>query len=477
MARGLPIGTSDFRKIRERGSYYVDKSMFVAEVLESDAEVLLLPRPRRFGKTLNLSTLQTFVERSDRNVAPLFEGLAIWHDDGARAHFQRYPVIHLTFKDVNTGSWADMFTAVQGVIAGELERHRGVLGGSMSPESAELYRRMLRREGTPAAYLDVLAHLSALLAAHHGERVIILIDEYDVPIQAAHSAGFFEEAVLFFRSFLSAGLKDNPHLSKAVLTGVLRVAKESIFSGLNNVTVRSVLSTQFATAFGFTPQEVAKLTSDLGVPTVAEDLQRWYDGYRFAGHTLYNPWSVMSYVARADQGFRPYWVFTGSDDVLRSLVLEKGHAMTREIEALIRGESVTHVVSEHVVLRELDTNADAVWSLLLMSGYLTARSTELRDGEMHAELAIPNREVAHVFRTAVSAWLQASLQGGRDAVHELACAMLEGEADLFEELLSELVLTSPSYHATARDTPERVYQAFVLGMLVHLQPGYAVRSE
>jgi hypothetical protein len=185
----------------------------------------------------------------------------------------------------------------------------------------------------------------------------------------------------------------------------------------------------------------------------------------------------MAFLDEPDQGFRPYWVFTGSDDVLRSLVLEKGHAMTREIEALIRGESVTHVVSEHVVLRELDTNADAVWSLLLMSGYLTARSTELRDGEMHAELAIPNREVAHVFRTAVSAWLQASLQGGRDAVHELARAMLEGEADLFEELLSELVLTSPSYHATARDTPERVYQAFVLGMLVHLQPGYAVRSE
>jgi len=238
-----------------------------------------------------------------------------------------------------------------------------------------------------------------------------------------------------------------------------------------------VLDTQFATAFGFTQPEIDKLAADLGTPAVSDELKRWYDGYRFGGHTIYNPWSVVSYVSRRDQGFRPYWVFTGADDVLRSLVLEKGHAMTREIEALMRGESITRVVSEHVVLRELDTSPDAVWSLLLMSGYLTARTVSLVEGRIVAELAIPNAESRIVFEDGISAWIKSSLSGGGRDVDTLSRAMLEGDTDTFEELLSELVVRSCSYHTTGGAAAESVYQAFILGMLVHLQPGWTVRSE
>jgi hypothetical protein len=215
----------------------------------------------------------------------------------------------------------------------------------------------------------------------------------------------------------------------------------------------------------------------MGQPAVAGELRSWYDGYRFAGHTIYNPWSVMKYVASREDGFRPHWVFTGSDDVLRNLVLDKGLAMTRELDALLRGESITRAVSEHIVLREIDTNPDAVWSLLLMSGYLTARSVDLEEAEIHAALAIPNRELAYVFRTNIKSWVQQALGGSHHAVESLSKAMLTGDAETFEDLLSDLVLRTVSQHDLAGGEPERVYQAFLLGMLVHLSGQWDVRSN
>jgi hypothetical protein len=474
----VPIGISQFPQLREQGSYYVDKTAFIGEVLRDGSQALLFPRPRRFGKTLNLSTLRTFVERSDTDASPLFEDLVIWGDAEARKHFQRYPVIYLTLKDTTAGSWQQMFAMIRGVIANEVKRHRALRDApGILPEDTDRLGRLMREADDPALFAGTLRDLSSLLAAHYGERVVVLIDEYDVPIQSAYAGGFFDEALPFFRSFLSGGLKDNPHLFKAVLTGVLRIAKESIFSGLNNVDVHSVLDTRYATTFGFTQPEVDKLARDLGLPEVRDELQRWYDGYRFGGHTIYNPWSVVSYVSRRDQGFRPYWVFTGADDVLRSLVLEKGHAMTRELEALIRGESITHVVTEHVVLRELDTNPDAVWSLLLMSGYLTARTVTLLEGRIHAELAIPNAETRIVFEDGISTWIRSSLAGGSRDVELLARAMLEGDERTFGTLLSRLVLRTLSFHDTGGREPERVYQAFVLGMLVHLADFWRVESN
>jgi hypothetical protein len=473
-----PIGISDFAMLREADAYYVDKTDMVEPIVSGAAQAILLPRPRRFGKTLNLSMLRYFFEKSDVDRSVLFERLAAWESAEARRHFQRHPVVFMTFKDVKARAWKDAFSAIRGVIAAELERHRYLLeGGCLTPTQAEGFERMLRKEDDGPLFWPVLRLLTEALERHHGERAVILIDEYDAPIQTAYANGYYDEAVELFRNFLGAGLKDNPSLFRGVLTGVLRVAKESIFSGLNNVKVCSVLGSAFATSFGFTQAEVDKLAADAGAPGIAEELRRWYDGYRFGGHTIYNPWSVLCYAERSGEGFRPYWVQTSSDDALRGLVLERGHAMAADVETLLAGGAVSKVVDEHVVLRDLDTRSDALWSLLLMSGYLTARKVELARGLLHAELVIPNEEVRVAFEQSVSSWVQAGLGGGSAEVDALARAVLGGDERGFAKLLSRLVLATFSYHDTAGREPERVYQAFVLGLLVHVRDTHLVRSN
>ena len=288
----------------------------------------------------------------------------------------------------------------------------------MEEDDAESLRLIIRQHDDLSLYHGMLRDLSTLLTAHYGEPTVILIDEYDAPIQAAYARGFYNDAVDFFRTFLTEGFKENPNLFKGAMTGVLRVAKEGVLSGLNNVEVYSVLGDKYATAFGFTDAEVQKLATDMGTPEVADELRAWYDGYRIDGHAIYNPWSVMMYAKHRSQGFKAHWVNTSSDDVLRSLVLEKGLAMTKDLEAVIRGETVTKVISEHVVLRDLDRDEDAIWSLLLMSGYLTARTQERLGARMQVELAIPNREVKCAFEEGVMSWVKAGL-GGIDNVREL----------------------------------------------------------
>jgi hypothetical protein len=472
-----PIGISDFVYLREKGAHYVDKTRFVVDLLTGDAQALLLPRPRRFGKTLNLSTLRTFVERSDIDRSALFEGLEVWGSQEARRHFQRYPVVFLTFKGVKGGTWRQTFAGIRALVADEVKRHHYLLeSGRMLPEDAAQLTRMLRAEDDEPLYWATLRDLSRHLATHHGERVFILIDEYDIPIQAACTNGYYDEAVTFFRNFLTEGLKDNPHLAHGVLTGVLRVAKESIFSGLNNVDVCSILTTKFSTAFGFTQPEIEQIARDIGDPRIAENLQDWYNGYRFAGHTIYNPWSVLEYASHPEEGCRPYWVQTSSEDVLRGLVLERGHRIAAEIETLLGGGAIEKVVSEHVVLRDIESDTKAVWSFLLMSGYLTARAVRLREGRLNAELVIPNAEVRVAFEESILSWVRGAL-GDDEAVQELGRAMLGGDEETFEDLLTRLVVRTFSFHDAAGTEPERVYQAFLLGMLVHLASTHLVRSN
>ena len=425
-----------------------------------------------------MSTLRTFLERSPIDRAPLFEGLQVWDSENARKHFQRYPVIFLSFKDAKCNSWPDTYREIRKLCANEALRHRDLLNDpAIAPEVSDNLRRIMREHDDLSLYHGMLRDLSTLLTAHYGEQTVILIDEYDAPIHAAYVGGFYNEAVTFFRNFLSAGLKDNRNLFKAAMTGVLRVAKESLFSGLNNVEVRSVLDSEYATAFGFTEPEVEKLAQDMGAPEVADELRSWYDGYRIGGHSIYNPWSVLSYAKSQDREFLPHWLNTGSDDVLRSLVFEKGRAITQELEALIRGETVSRVISDHVVLRDLDTDPKAVWSLLLMAGYLTVRSRKTVGGRIHAELAIPNQEVRIAFEDGVMNWLDLALMDTPHPAATLSKAMLEGNVETFEDLLSDMVKTTLSYHDTGGRQPESVYQAFILGMLVFLADGWNVRSN
>jgi hypothetical protein len=477
MSPKLPIGLSDFRQVREGGFYYVDKTALVVEVLEIDAQVVLLPRPRRFGKTLNLSMLRCFLERSSEDLSPLFSDLSVWRATAARQHFQRYPVIFLTLKDVKHSSFADCLEKMKELIAALYREHEPALSSlALSSDERERIGRLLDGTASEVAYQGALGRLSAYLVQAHRERVIMLIDEYDTPIYAGFMGGYYDRAVEFFRNFLSGGLKDNPHLFKGVMTGILRVARENVFSGLNNISVHSLLDREFATAFGFTETEVEALTDALGRRDVMEPLRRWYNGYHFGGQVIYNPWSVLNFARSPDTGPKPYWVFTSSEDVLRQLVLGRGQEVLGAFEALLQGETVRQRISEHIALRDDAEGADAVWSLLLFSGYLTARSARLEEGRWYADLSIPNAELRYVFEESITSWVASGLGGGERLAGMLK-AMLAGESEIFEQRLSELVLRTFSYHDAGGSEPERVYQAFVLGMLVLLMPEYEVRSN
>ena len=493
----LPIGISDFRKLREPGVLYVDKTDFVTQVLASRREVVLVPRPRRFGKTVNLSTVRCFVEKSTEDRSALFEGLAVWSSAEARAHFQRYPVISLTFKDVKSGSFDEAFASIRGEIRRAHEQHAYLLGeGNLRPEQADRFEQILRGEGPVSLYGESLLELSRHLALHHGERVFILIDEYDTPIHAAGTPEDERKMLDFFRMFFSGGLKDNPHLYKGVVTGILRIAKESLFSGLNNLAVYSLIRSECATCFGFTPEEVKDLAERTGATDHLADLESWYNGYRFGGKLVYNPWSIVNFLDSEDKVCRPYWVHTSSDDLLRRIIFAHGLGQNGELETLVQGGRIRKVINERVALRDLDASSDAVWSFLLFTGYLKAEDVRQEDLDTVAELSIPNKEVLSVYRTIFKTWLEQRLRGSRH-VDELLRAILAGDGKECERLFG-LLLHSLSVHDLAARrrptatvetgggfdpeaevilTPEQVYHVFVVSLLLSLQPGYAVRSN
>ena len=492
----LRVGISDFRLLREPGVLYVDKTSFITQVLASPAEVALFSRPRRFGKTVNLSTVRYFVEKSTEDRSALFEGLSVWSSAEARSHFQRYPVISLTFKDVKAGGFEGAFAAIRDEIRRAHEQHAYLLDeGALRPEQAARFQQILRGEGPPNLYASCLLELSGFLARHHGERVFVLIDEYDTPIHAAATSDDERKIVDFFRGFLSAGLKDNPHLRKGLLTGILRIAKESLFSGLNNLAVYSLLRSECSTCFGFTGDEVRDLAARTGATASLADLETWYDGYRFGGQVIYNPWSVLNFLASEDKVFRPYWVHTSSDDLLRRVIFAHGLGQHGELEALLRGDTIEKPVDDRVALRDLGQSPDAVWSFLLFTGYLKATRVYMDGPVTMATLAVPNREVQYVYDTIFKNWLAQRL-GGSGQVTDLLQAVLSGDAESCEHLLGQL-LQSLSVHDTAARprteaeidrqlntdaaltevTPEQVYQVFVVGLLLSLQPRYDVRSN
>ncbi|MCC6553180.1 MAG: AAA family ATPase [Polyangiaceae bacterium] len=473
----FPIGLSDFRQLREGGNRYVDKSLLIEDVLAASGGVLLFPRPRRFGKTVNLSMLRYFLEKSDVDRSPLFAGLAVEASEIARPHRQRYPVIFLTFKDVKADSWDQCFAAMTGVLAGAYREHEYLLTeGALRPYDADAFTAILNRRATEVQCWDALADLSRHLERYHRERVVILIDEYDTPIHAGYSNHYYSQTVTFFRNLLSGGLKDNASLFKGVLTGILRVAKESVFSGLNNLSVYSILRTEFATRFGFTEREVQALAEGVGEPELMSGIRAWYDGYLFGGEVIYNPWSVLSFLDSADKQLRPYWVSTGSADLVRDLLFAGPEGLHEEMEELLRGGDVDKRIEEAIALRDVAQDPDAIWSFLLFSGYLTAAAVRVEEGRTWARLRVPNKEVLGELRGMVEAWLEARV-GGSAEVERMLAALLGGDARAVEHYLSRIVKTTLSYHDTGGDHPERVFHAFIVGLLVSLGPRYEVRSN
>jgi hypothetical protein len=473
----LPIGLSDFRELREGGYVYVDKTALIDDVLHENALVLLVPRPRRFGKTLNLSMLRSFFEKRPEDLRPLFAGLAVTSSAPAWEHFQRYPVIFMTFKDVKPTSWEGCLAGMANVLARAFEEHGYLLTeGKLDPANARLFAAIRERRATQPELVIALELLSRLLAEHHREKVVVLIDEYDTPIHAGYTNRYYDDVIAFFRDFLSGGLKDNPHLRKGVLTGILRVARESLFSGLNNISVYSILRARLATAFGFTEPEVRGLLEATGQAGSLDDIRRYYNGYLFGGEAIYNPWSVLSFLDQSDGVFRPYWIDTSSNDLVRELLLTGPRGVEADLETLLAGGTIDRRIDESIVLRDVATRSDAVWSFLLFTGYLKAVEVTVVDGRQWAKLALPNAEVAVALADMAQTWLEAQT-GGSDAARAFLEALLRGDAPAVERHLGRMVQVNASFFDTAAPEPERFYHGLVVGLLAGLAPRYDVRSN
>ncbi|MBK8257716.1 MAG: AAA family ATPase [Polyangiaceae bacterium] len=466
------IGQSDFRSLREAGLGYIDKTDFIAQVLADPSVVLLFPRPRRFGKTINISALGHFLRKTDEDLSHLFEGLAVTRDPKAMAHFQKYPTLFVTFKDVKATSYAAAVAAIRDQVVAAYRAHRYLLDATgLDSTMAHKIRRVLNEEISADELQHSLFWLSLALYEHHKTRVVILIDEYDTPIQSGYLNGFFDDIVLFFRNFLSAALKDNSALFKGVLTGILRVSKENMFSGLNNIDVHSIMSPHYATSFGFTEEEVASIID----PAHLQEVRSWYNGYLFGGQVIYNPWSILNYVKKGVLG--TYWVNTSSHDLIERLATRQGMGLSATSAALLNGETIEVPIDDNIVLRDIDHRPDALWNFLLFSGYLKLVDLHRDDmGDLQGKLAIPNIEVRMVYRTMFRNWLSNAVPN-RSMLDELVQALLGGDAAKVQKLIERVLLSALSFQDPGGREPEKLYHGLVLGLLVHLESHYEVRSN
>jgi len=469
-----PIGVSDFKKLREEKRYYVDKSLLIQKVWESGADVLLLPRPRRFGKTLNLSMLRYFFEKTEDSNAYLFDLLFISGQPEIMAHQGRYPLIYLTFKDVKESTWEDCLEKLKLLISMELRRHTHLFHTSLYDEEVIQHALLLNQKAGKSLCEQALFLFMQWINRATGQKIIVLIDEYDTPIHAGHQYGYYDEVILFMRNLLSGAFKDNSCLKKGVITGVLRISRESIFTGLNNIEVHSILSSDFDQEFGFTETEMEQILTDFEVEH-SQEVKDWYNGYIFGKQIIYNPWSILSFLNRKERVFQPFWIDSSSNDLVRDLILNGPISLRESVETLLRGESISSALPENIVIRDIAATEENIWSLLTFSGYLKAIFSYQEDETAVYQLSIPNREVLIFYRQTIRIWLNKQI--GDHRLQQLLKSLLREDVKSFGGYLSDMVAAILSYHDTSGSEPERVYHAFVLGLFVNLGSQYHVRSN
>lgn len=472
----LPIGISDYKKLIEEDYYYVDKTDFIRQVIEEGSLITLLPRPRRFGKTLNLSTLRYFFEKTEGNIyRPLFNGKDIegWKDFDK--HQGQYPVIFITLKDCKGDTFEEVLLMLASEMQTEYIRHDYLREHIQQEDYLDQFIRLQNRKATPDELAGSISLLADLLTTYWGMPPLVLLDEYDSPIHVAYDKGYYNRMIGFMRTFMSKVFKDNTDIFRGVITGILRVSKESIFSGLNNIDVDTILDAPMSTSFGFTQEETDRMLDDYSFSTHKEDVKKWYNGYLFAGHTIYNPWSVLSYISKGGV-FSPYWVNTGSDVLLRHL-LGDGPAQIRDgVEALIQGDPVRSVINDKLAFPDLLAESTNIWSFMLFSGYLKASDPKpTYENLIEYSLQVPNLEVRTVFSTIIRSWINKG-PVKNDRLERMLKALRLGDIEYFEELLNDFLVNTLSFYDTSGRDPEKVYQAFLLGLLASMSD-YEVSSN
>ncbi len=475
------IGEQRFDRIREEDRFYIDKTGFIREWWNTGSTVTLITRPRRFGKTLNMSMTECFFSNKYAGRGDLFEGLDIWSDEKYRQLQGTYPVIFLSFAGIKATSCDEMKYRMTEVVANLYNDNISIMQGTaLSPNEKEYYESIkIGMDDRIAA--GAVRQMAKFMNSYYGKAVIILLDEYDTPMQEAWLGGYWDEAVSFFRSFFDMTFKTNPYLYRGIITGITRVSRESIFSDLNNLEVVTTTSSEYATSFGFTEEEVFSALDDMGLGTEKQGVKQWYDGFTFGRFTdIYNPWSISSFIKK-DGRYAAYWANTSSNALINSLIQTGNKEIKQTMEILIKGGSFKAMIDEQIVFSQLDGNPDAVWSLLLATGYLKVLGVEVigEDKVQLYTLTLTNREVVIMFKNMVKSWFA----GDTGIVYnEFIRAMLNDNVRKMNTFINKVALhTFSSFdsgnHPSEETQPERFYHGFVLGMVVNLADRYKVRSN
>ncbi len=479
MKKAISIGIQGFSDLREQDCFFVDKTNFIKEWWGKRDVVTLITRPRRFGKTLNMSMLDCFFSNKYANRADLFEGLSIWQDETYRKLQGTYPVIFLSFAAVKAGNLEDAKTQIKQEITRLYWENRNLMKEDIFGEDErELYYRTTVKMDDVTAQ-DSLRNLSVWMERYYGKKVIILLDEYDTPMQEAYVQGYWDEFTSFVRSLFNASFKTNPYLERAIMTGITRVSKESIFSDLNNLRVVTTTSNLYADCFGFTEEEVFAALDEYGMSDKKDEVKQWYDGFTFGEHRdIYNPWSITNYLD--EHRLYPYWASTSSNGLVSRLIRTASADVKEKMEDLLRGQAITVYFDEQIVYNQLDDNEEAIWSLLLASGYLKVQNIDYRGITLEPwyTLDITNIETLSMFMTMFRGWFK-----NKDAnYNDFVKALLKGSLKEMNIYMNDVALATFSSFDTGKKPsekgqPERFYHGFVLGLLVELRDRYQIRSN
>ena len=480
--KGIAIGREDFKEMIDKQAYFVDKTLMIKDIIDSQSKVTLFTRPRRFGKTLNLSMLRRFLEderKADGSPVDnrhLFDGLAISQcGEDVLRHQQQYPVIIISLKSAKQRNYEMAYKCLTDEIAKEFERHRYVLQtDTISTANKIRFEQIAARKAEASEFAKAFSLLSECLSVYHGMNTIILIDEYDVPLENAYFTGFYDEMIGFIRSLFESGLKTNPYLERGIITGCLRISRESIFTGLNNLKMDSVLHTSFGSSFGFTEDEVKSILEYYGLQECFPEVQSWYDGYICGGEEIYTPGSTLNYVEDHDKKITryplPYWSNTSSNSIVRNLVRNADKKTRDEIELLIAGKTIEKPVHEDITYGDMDSTQDNLWNFLYFTGNLKAVSQSFRNDQLYLNLQIPNRELKSIYRNTVQDWFRDSIAG--NDFSSLRTSLEAGDCVTIGEYLSEKLMATISYY----DYDESYYHGFLAGILNGMG-GYDVLSN
>ena len=492
--KSVPKGIDNFKRLIDDNYYYIDKTLLIKEIIDNGAVIDLITRPRRFGKTLNMSMLQYFFEKpleNNKSTSYLFEGLNIFTEENKKYRQEqgKYPLIYLTFKNAKQDNWKDTSQNIKEIIGREYERHDYLLDSTvLSKEKRKRYEDIINYKSEIQSCTNVLIDLSKYLKEYHKEDVVIIIDEYDTPLQSGYISGYLHEVIEFMKSVLVKGFKDNKALKRGILTGIMKVAKESIFSDFNNASVSTVLSNRYKDKFGFTEDEVINSLKYYGLEDKIEETKKWYNGYIFGTEQIiYNPWSIISYLSMPSDGFMSYWINTSSNEMLKEILqLDKAESK-KTIELLLENKKVSKALLENVVYENITKNPGSAWSFLLHTGYLKAINKRRENRNYVYDIEIPNEEVEEIYYNILNDYFSEDIKSESE-VKEFIESLLNEDFESFEIILKELYFKYISVHDVGvkisdlnisgqKEKQENFHHGFILGLLIYANKYYEIHSN